>query len=154
LTATANASGRFTPIRYRWEGKPGTDSWGCRAWAKDRESGEECVGALITMGPAKAGGRVHKNGRKGKTMPEPMMMYRAAAFWTRIYAPELSLGMHTAEEAIDTHGVVVSDVRTPSSLTPGSPQALEAELLGAEPQADEPMDPETGEVPMREPGDD
>ena len=31
-------------------------------------------------------------------MPEQMFMYRAAAFWQRIYAPELSLGMQTIDE--------------------------------------------------------
>lgn len=30
-----------------------------------------------------------------------MFMYRAATFWTRVYAPELSLGIHTAEEVQD-----------------------------------------------------
>src|SRR5690606_7723156 len=44
LIATVNASGRFTPLRFRFQGKPGTDEWGCRAVARDRRDGEECVG--------------------------------------------------------------------------------------------------------------
>jgi hypothetical protein len=101
LIATVNASGRFTPIRYRWEGTPGKDDWGCRAYAEDRESGEECLGALINWRMVKAEGWNSKNGSKWKTMPEQMFMYRAAAFWQRAFCPELSLGMHTREEMQD-----------------------------------------------------
>lgn len=99
LIATVNACGRFSPLRYRWEGEQGKDSWGCRAVAKDRADGEECVGPLITIAIAKSEGWYSRNGSKWKTLPELMLTYRAAAFWTRIYAPELSLGMLTSEEA-------------------------------------------------------
>lgn len=126
LIATVNSSGRFTPIRYRWVGEEGKDSWGCRAYARDRESGEECVGAKITIGLAHAEGWTKKNGSKWATMPEQMLMYRAAAFWSRVYAPELSLGMRTTEEVIDTTGVEVHDL--PAQLQPGSVGVLEANL--------------------------
>ena len=101
LIATVNTCGRFTPLRFRFSGTEGADDWGCRAVAKDKESGEELVGSLITIALAKAEGWHGKNGSKWKTMPEQMLTYRAAAFWTRAYAPEVSLGMHTAEEARD-----------------------------------------------------
>ena len=120
LIATVNASGRFTPLRFRWQGEEGADSWGARAVAKDRASGEECVGSLITIGLAKKEGWYSKNGSKWQTMPEQMLCYRAASFWTRIYSPELSLGMHTSDEVIDTYGEDVTNV--PKGLTPGSPQ--------------------------------
>lgn len=126
LIATVNSSRKFTPIRFRFVGTENTDGWGCRAWAKDRETNEECVGALITIGMAKAEGWATKSGSKWKTMPEQMLMYRAAAFWTRIYAPELSLGMTTTEEIVDTTGYEVHE--TPKALQPGSTAALEAEL--------------------------
>jgi len=126
LIATVNASSRFTPLRFRFQGKEGSDDWGCRAWAKDRESGEECTGALITMGLAKAEGWASKAGSKWKTMPEQMLMYRAAAFWTRIYAPELSLGMQTTEETVDTTGYEIRE--TPEALRPGSAADLERSL--------------------------
>lgn len=103
LIATVNASGRFTPLRFRFEGDAGTDGYGCRAVAKDRESEEVCEGALITLALAKAEGWATKNGSKWKTMPEQMLMYRAAAFWQRVYAPELALGMSTSDEAEDIY---------------------------------------------------
>lgn len=101
LIATVNASGRFTPLRFRFEGEEGADDWGCRAFAKDRDSGEECLGSLITIGLAKAEGWYGKSGSKWKTIPEQMLMYRAAAFWTRVYAPEISMGLHTTDEIED-----------------------------------------------------
>ncbi len=126
LIATVNACGRFTPIRFRWQGEEGADSWGCRAVAKDRATGDECIGTLITIGLSKREGWYAKNGSKWQTMPEQMLCYRAASFWARIYAPELSLGMQTSDEVIDTYGEVISDV--PKGLTPGSASALEAAL--------------------------
>ena len=101
LIATVNTCGRFTPLRYVWEGKPGEDSYGCRVKAKDRETGEELVGTCVTIAMAKAEGWYARNGSKWKTMAEQMLQYRAAAFWTRAYAPELSFGMHTDDEVRD-----------------------------------------------------
>lgn len=103
LIATVNGSGRFSPLRYRMVGVPGTDDWGCYCVAKSKEDGEECIGPTITIAIAKAEGWVGKNGSKWKTMPELMLRYRAAAFWTRLFAPELSLGMQTSEEIVDVH---------------------------------------------------
>lgn len=102
LIATVNSCGRFSPMRFRWVGKENTDEWGCRAYAVEREGNLELVGALVTIAMAKAEGWYTKNGSKWKTMPEQMLQYRAAAFWTRAYAPEIALGMHTAEEISDT----------------------------------------------------
>lgn len=130
LIATVNASGKFTPIRFRWQGQENTPEWGCRAVAKDKSDGEECVGTLITLAIAKAENWSTKSGSKWLTFPEQMLMYRAAAFWTRTFAPELSLGMQTREEVIDTIGYDVTDV--PAAITPGDVKALEATLL-AEP---------------------
>ena len=101
LIGTVNASGRFSPIRYRWQGEEGTDTWGCRAVAIDRESGEECVGPLVTIALAKAEGWYNKRGSKWQTIPELMLMYRAGSWWTRVYAPDLSLGLHTVDEVED-----------------------------------------------------
>lgn len=101
LIGTVNACGRFTPIRFRFQGTEGTDTWGCRAVAVDRESKEECVGPLITLQLAKDEGWYGKAGSKWKSIPELMLMYRAGAWWSRVYCPELSLGLHTTDEAED-----------------------------------------------------
>lgn len=144
LIATVNASGRFTPLRFRWQGEEGKDTWGCRAFAKDKSDNEPCLGPLVTIAMAKAEGWYAKNGSKWKTLPELMLMYRSAGFWTRVYAPELSFGMHTSEEVIDTVGYsapMVSPTAVPAGVSPGSTSELQAQLLG-----EVPHDPETGEV--------
>lgn len=128
LIATVNQCGRFSPLRFKWQGEEGTDAWGCRAVAKERSSGEPLVGTLITIALAKREGWYQKSGSKWQTMPEQMLCYRAAAFWTRIYAPELSLGMHTNDEVIDTYGEDVAQTVVPAGLAPGSTGALEAAL--------------------------
>ena len=50
---------------------------------------------------AKAEGWVNKNGSKWKTMPQVMLRYRAASFFSRMNCPELSNGLCTTEEAIE-----------------------------------------------------
>ena len=121
LIATVNTCGRFTPLRFRFSGTPGQDDHGCRAVAKDRDTQEELVGSLVTIGMAKAEGWYGKNGSKWKTMPEQMLQYRAAAFWTRAYAPELSFGMHTDDEARDIQPTQPSAPPTPVNVTPTTP---------------------------------
>jgi hypothetical protein len=51
---------------------------------------------------AKAEGWVDKNGSKWKTMPEQMFRYRAASFLIRTTAPEIGMGLLTADEAEDS----------------------------------------------------
>lgn len=134
LIATVNASKKFTPLRFDFEGKPHTDEWGCRAVAKDIKTREKCVGTLVTIKMAKDEGWATKSGSKWKTIPELMLQYRAAAFWTRVFSPELSLGLRTAEEVIDVHGEQVPGL--PPGIVQGSADALEAELVNAEPPHD------------------
>ena len=129
LIATVNSCGRFSPMRFRWVGKEGTDEWGCRAYAVERDSNLELVGALVNINMAKVEGWYGKTGSKWKTMPEQMLQYRAGAFWCRTYAPEIALGMHTSEEIQDTPAtqqVVQSVTATVSSsivdVTPTPPE--------------------------------
>ncbi len=131
LIATVIASWRFSPIRYRWQGKPGSDDRGCQAYATDLKSKVPCDGPWITMALVKAEGWLSKSGSKWKTMPEKMFMYRAGAWWTDLYCPEFGMGMGTAEEVIDTYGEPVAN--TPASLMPGTPAALEAALVATAP---------------------
>jgi hypothetical protein len=57
------------------------------------------------MAMAKAEGWSTKSGSKWVTMPEQMLRYRAAAFFARIYAPDITLGMQTSEEMRDIEPV-------------------------------------------------
>jgi hypothetical protein len=101
LISTFNTSGKFSALRYEWVGEEGKDSLGCRAWAIEKATGEKLVGSTVTIGLAKKEGWYSKNGSKWQTMPQQMLMYRAASWFIRAYAPELAMGMHTTEELHD-----------------------------------------------------
>lgn len=101
LIAMVNASGRFEPLQFRMEGDEGKPSRSCVAWTKSKADGTPLEGPKITLEMAKAEGWSTKNGSKWLTMPELMLRYRAAAFFARLYAPDITLGMMTAEEAVE-----------------------------------------------------
>ena len=101
LIATFNKSGRFSAIRYEFQGVEGKDDWGCRAVTTELATREKLVGPLITIGLAKKEGWHSKPGSKWQTMPEQMLRYRAAAWLVRAYAPEIAMGLHTADELED-----------------------------------------------------
>lgn len=101
LIACFNQTGRFSTLRYEFEGQPYTDAWGCRAMATDLATGEKVVGTLVTMAIAKKEGWYGKSGSKWQTMPEQMLRYRAAAWFIRSVAPEVAMGMYTVDELRD-----------------------------------------------------
>jgi hypothetical protein len=102
LIAMVNSSGRFEPLQFRMEGTECKSDRSCVAWAKSKADKTTLEGPKITLEMAKSEGWSTKNGSKWVTMPELMLRYRAAAFFARLYAPDITLGMLTAEEAIDT----------------------------------------------------
>lgn len=101
MIATLNQSGRFSALRYVFQGQEGTDTWGCRACATELATGERLEGPLVTIGLARKEGWFNKPGSKWHTMPEQMLRYRAAAWFVNVYAPEIAMGLRTAEEEQD-----------------------------------------------------
>ena len=132
LIASFNQCGRFTAIRYEFTGTEGKDDWSCRAYATEKSSGEVIKGPLISIALAKAEGWYQKNGSKWKTLPQLMLMYRAAAWLVRTHAPEISMGLQTAEEAYDVYEAQRGDNGqfsvTLDDLKPGAP-TLPAEVV-------------------------
>lgn len=102
LIGCFNTCGRFTSIKYEFFGTPGTDDYGCRAYATEKATNEQVKSIDVTIGMAKAEGWVDKKGSKWKTIPQLMLQYRAAAFLIRTVAPEISMGLQTTEELQDT----------------------------------------------------
>ncbi|NBS12971.1 MAG: hypothetical protein EBS77_09985 [Gammaproteobacteria bacterium] len=102
-----NGCGRFSPLRYEISGKG--DTLACAAVATELSTGEELRGPEVTMAMAKREGWATKSGSKWATMPELMIRYRAAAFWGRLFIPELLVGIHTQEEVMDVEPVSVSE---------------------------------------------
>jgi len=102
LIAMVNAAGRFEPLQFKMDGAEGKPDRSCVAYTKSKPDGTLLEGPKITLEMAKAEGWSTKNGSKWLTMPELMLRYRAAAFFARLYAPDITLGRMTAEEAYDT----------------------------------------------------
>lgn len=117
LIATFNQCGRFSAVKYEWFGERGTDSWGCRAWALEADTGERIVGPDITIQLSKDEGWYGKQGSKWKTIPQLMLMYRAAGWMINTSAPELSMGLQTQEELQDMGELKVVNTPQPPPKT-------------------------------------
>ena len=129
IIASINACGKFSPLRFEikdngekevewttvvWEGPQGgrhsrevkhkatIRNKECTAWAIEKATGERLEGPAVTMDMAVAEGWYGKNGSKWQTMPDMMLRYRAASFFGKLYAPELLMGLQSAEEIHDT----------------------------------------------------
>lgn len=158
LIACVNASGRYTTLAYEWKGKEGTDEWGCRAYAyekTDTAKANRLEGAWIDIAMAKKEGWSTKNGSKWQTMPQQMLIYRAAAFWQRAYCPEISMGLLTQEEAADIQDAEYEDVtervrRSNTAERPAAPTFNPEPAEQPEPEpAEQPAQPEPENEPKR-----
>jgi len=139
LIGMIKSSGKFTPLRFVFDDDDNPTS--CYAVARDVATGEELRGEKITLEMARKEGWSTKNGSKWLTMPGQMLRYRAASFWSRAYASDISLGMYTTDEVMD----FASPPRnvTPAKLNP----------FVAEPEPEEPTEPivQDAEVIVDEP---
>lgn len=113
LIACFNQCGRFSSIRYRFSGTLGDGEYGCTAECTELATGELIQGCKVTMRMAADEKWIDKPGSKWKTMPEQMLRYRAATFLIRVTAPEIAMGLQTAEEIQDF--VVDGSVVAPAS---------------------------------------
>ena len=100
LIASINASHKFD-IELQYDetkdkdGKP----YSCVAWTM--KNGRRVEGMEVNMQMAKDEGWLGKNGSKWKTMPQLMLRYRAASFFSSLNCPELTMGIYTKEEIED-----------------------------------------------------
>lgn len=127
VVAAINGCGRYSPLRFdiedrgemeaeyttkKWQGgKDGSyvetkhkitiRNLVCVAWAIETATGHRLESSPISMEMAVKEGWYQKNGSKWQTMPEQMLRYRAASFFGRIYAPELLMGLRSADEEVD-----------------------------------------------------
>ncbi len=138
LIGTFNSCGRFTAIKYRFEGKKGSKDRSCVAYCNEKSTGEEIEGPEITMEMAQKEGWSTKAGSKWRTMPEHMLRFRAAAFLIRTTAPEIAMGLHTVDEIEDTSGSS-SGLSSSGSLADITAEIKDAEeeLAAQEPEKEE-----------------
>lgn len=178
LTASINACGRFTALRYvitedaeekevaytkvEWKYDPAQNkkvrseailkqkirNKTCVAWAEEKATGERLESPSVSLEMAIKEGWYNKSGSKWQTMPDLMLRYRAAAFFQRTYWPELTMGLHTVDE--------VQDFEEMKNVTPEKETTV-ADLNAAIAEEAKVVDvnPDTGEIqepkPMKEP---
>jgi len=146
LIAMVNASGRFSPLNFRFDGTG--DDYGCTAYAKDRETGEVLEGPKVDWKMVKGEGWLGKPGSKWKTMDQLMFRYRAGAYFANIYAPDITLGMMTSEEASD----IIDEPRVAVGRVVDETARIENPYAAEEPGPLPPIDPQpTGEPVMESP---
>lgn len=136
LIATFNQCGRFAAIRYKWSGTEGKDDWSCQAYATERETNEVITGPVISIALSKKEGWYQKSGSKWQSIPQLMLMYRAAAWLVRTHAPEISMGLQTESELHDVYdakrgatgefSVDLDDLRIPQQAEPQASDAVPA----------------------------
>lgn len=139
LIATVNSCGRFEPLQYRftnkgmlgmvdytdyvWDGRSNRkqavqkqfdgkaiQDIECVAFTTKKGSKEVLESSPVSVRLAIQEGWFTKNGSKWQTMTKQMLMYRAASWWTSVYAPDLSMGMRTIEEQQDIVDVDYQEV--------------------------------------------
>lgn len=151
IMASINSCGRFSALRFEIEdlgekeveyqetawvsGRKQTNTKkikiqniSCVAWVIERESGERLESSKISIEMAVKEGWYQKNGSKWQTMPEQMLRYRAASFFGRVYAPELLMGLRSADEEQDR----IIDITPEKNVAEQADiNQLKREILGA-----------------------
>lgn len=177
IIAAINACGKFTPLRFDiedkgeremewtekvWKKNPQTGKnfreelqkkavihdVACTAWAMEKATNTKLSSPKVSIAMAVLEGWYGKDGSKWKTMPEVMLRYRAASFFGKLYAPELLMGIQTAEEVHDT--IDLSDLGGTFGVEESRPTMTTADISSAKSApttpARETVTPETGEV--------
>ncbi len=150
IIGALNSCGRFSPLRFTvrslgqkrvkyavWSGPKGqkqkteretvVEDIECIAWATELATGTKIEGPRISIEMAVREGWYTKSDSKWPTMPDLMLRYRAAAFFGRLYAPDVLMGMQTVEESNDLPPAV--------TLAPPADGAEQASVLVPEGQS-------------------
>jgi hypothetical protein len=194
IIAAINSCGRYSPLRFdikqgdEIDATHTTFEWierkkvakvakvrvrnaTCIAWAVELSTNTRLESPMVSMEMAVNEGWYGKNGSKWQSMPDLMLRYRSAAFFGRIYAPELLMGLPSAEETADIITVTQqpdgSYAPDPVSETPAMKQpqsksaakaaqeasngsVVDAEIIKEQKQAEQspcgPVDAGTGEI--------
>lgn len=101
LIGLINGCGLFSRATFEWKGDEKKDDWGVRMIATEKATGTVLRGTWVTWKMAKDEGWTTRKGNKYGAMADQMLSYRAASFWSRLYAPDLTMGVHESEELRD-----------------------------------------------------
>lgn len=158
IIAAINGCGRFSPLRFKlvdlgqkeigyeyWagpkgerrkmQGKKTIKDRSCIAWATDRQTGTVLEGPAVTIEMAVREGWYMRNGSKWQTMEDVMLRYRSAAFFGRLYAADILMGLATREEAEDVPERDITPPEPPVIITAPAPAARSAAPVASPPPA-------------------
>ena len=101
--AMVNASGRFTPLKFKETYDPETGDFSCTAYAVEIATGDVVFGTTVDRKMAQEMGWLDKKGSYWLKMPLQMARYRSAAYFARTYCPQVLMGCYTQDELYDIH---------------------------------------------------
>lgn len=104
LIGAFNSLGKYSSIDYEFEGDFNSDLYGCRAVATELTTKKVLKGTFVSVDMAKKEGWYARN-KKWHNMTEQMLRYRAASFFINTYAPQITCGFPSLEEAEDIKDV-------------------------------------------------
>lgn len=152
IIALVNDSGLFVdPLEFEVVGDdPYAKNFKVRAFATMKKSGKVCLGPWITYQMVEGEGWLGKQGSKWKTMPDLMFRYRAASYFAKLYAPNITMGMQTREEMEDVDPInITPEKKDAPALVDATPIDAKPATTDAPPLAAvtvETVDKQTGEV--------
>lgn len=108
LIAAVNSCGRYHGLKYKFSGTKGQDDYACYAYTTERGTNELVRGPEVTLKMAKEKGWWGRKDSNWPAQTDLMMHYRAATYFARTNAPELTMGIQTKDELDDTGPVLQS----------------------------------------------
>lgn len=114
----------------------------CRVVGTSPE-GKKVLGPWVSISTAVSEGWYTKSGSKWPNMPEVMLAYRAVSWFQNMHAPQLLMGLPTADEVFDTQEPAVATEEADYSFVgdingvPPQPDGAPASEPATEPDASE-----------------
>ncbi len=146
LTATVNGCGRYNSIKYKWKqngtvkfGNDDVENWECIAYTNEKGSDEVLESIPVDIAMAIKEGWYGKKGSKWPSMPKLMLQYRAVTFWTRAYAPELSMGIRPEDEIRDYEDIPYEEVEPAAKVKADVKANANKETIGFDDKKPEPQ---------------
>lgn len=114
----------------------------CTAQAVELSTGKVLTSTAVSIRTAIQEGWYTKPGSKWPSMTELMLRYRAASMWVSTFAPEISMGFRTVEEANDIPDAEYTDIPDAKPKHSKSIEKVKADLRNRATKTDTPQAPD------------
>ena len=139
--ALIEGTGRFSPLKFKFEGQGKTDKGvpradSCVAYATELKTGEIIEGPPVTWAMAVTEGWTKDKGQgqvsKWQTLPDLMFRYRSAMFFARVNCPGALLGLRSTDELEDIGAIPMEQVAPGRYAPVQQPEPEPVEIPAAE----------------------